>query len=423
MFELYFMVSALDHSSKPVCLGKRREQWLVERRRLSLTKQMTTKRQPVYVLIEKRPDLCKITADLERETVIGVDLEADSMFHYRERVCLLQISTRFQNFVIDPLALGGDLSPLAPVFADSSVQKVLHGADYDIRSLHRDFGIEVRSLFDTQIAARFLGLKETGLASLLKERFEVFIEKKYQKRDWSQRPLPANMLAYAAQDTYHLLPLARMFEEELRAKGFLFCVEEECELLSKVRQSPSEGAPFFMKFKGAGKLNSRSLAVLEAVLQFRDQEARRRDLPPFKILGNVPIMEMAEKKPITENDLEEIEGLSPRQIKALGSSMLRKIQKALELPEDVLPAYPRKIRKSIAPGAAKRVKVIKEWRELRARELGIDPALLCTNVHIESLALANPKDLKDLEGIDGMMRHWQKQVFGREICALLKTIG
>lgn len=378
--------------------------------------------QPQYILVEKYPDLYRIGAGLQKEEAIGVDLEADSMFHYQERVCLVQISTRTQNILIDPLAVK-DVSPLTPVFADSRVRKVFHGADYDIRSLYRDFGIEVHSLFDTEIAARFLRFRETGLASLLRHMFGLIIEKKYQKRDWSQRPLPADMLAYAAQDTYHLLPLARIFEEELRAKGFLFCVEEECELLSKVRQSPSEGAPFFVKFKGAGKLNSRSLAVLEAVLQFRDQEARRRDLPPFKILGNVPIMEMAEKKPITENDLEEIEGLSPRQIKALGSSILRKIQKALELPEDVLPAYPRKIRKSIAPGAAKRVKVIKEWRELRARELGIDPALVCTNVHIESLALANPKDLKDLEGIDGMMRHWQKQVFGREICALLKTIG
>ena len=112
-------------------------------------------KEPTYILVETHADLCRIASEIEREEAIGVDLEADSMFHYREKVCLLQIATTCEVFLIDTLTVK-DLSPLAAVFADSHIRKIFHGSDYDIRSLHRDFGIEVDPLFDTQIAARFL---------------------------------------------------------------------------------------------------------------------------------------------------------------------------------------------------------------------------------------------------------------------------
>jgi len=236
--------------------------------------------QPAYLLVKDRSNLSRIAAGLERETAIGVDLEADSMFHYWEKVCLIQISTPLQDILVDPLSFD-DLSPLSPVFTDPNILKVFHGADYDIRSLYRDFGIEVNSLFDTQIAARFLGIMETSLASLLKERFGVFVAKKYQKKDWSKRPLSADMLAYAVQDTCHLLPLSRILEKELRIKDRMFCVEEECALLSRVRPVPPDGSPLFLRFKGARRLDPRGLAVLESILQLRDEMAIRRDLPPL----------------------------------------------------------------------------------------------------------------------------------------------
>ena len=127
---------------------------------------------PAYLLVKDESNLGHIAAALEKEKAIGVDLEADSMFHYQEKICLIQISTSIQNILVDPLFLE-DLSALLPVFANPDIRKVFHGADYDIRSLYRDFGIEVNSLFDTQIAARFLGIRETSLASLLKERLGV----------------------------------------------------------------------------------------------------------------------------------------------------------------------------------------------------------------------------------------------------------
>jgi len=377
--------------------------------------------QPAYLLVKDRSNLSRIPAGLERETAIGVDLEADSMFHYQEKVCLIQISTPLQDILVDPLSLD-DLSPLSPVFADPNIRKVFHGADYDIRSLYRDFDIEVNSLFDTQIAARFLGIRETGLARLLKERFGVLVEKKYQKKDWSERPLPAAMLAYAVQDTCHLLPLSRILEKELRVKGRLFCVEEQCELLSNVRPVPPDGNPLFLRFKGASRLDPRGLAVLESILQLRDDTARRRDLPPFKILGNAPIMEIVERKPVTEKDLGRIKGLSARQVRMLGRSILKKTDESAKLPENELPAFPRNTEERTGVRLSKRVRALREWREQRAKEMGIDPSLVCTNDQIHSLALAHPKRRRDLEDID-TIKAWQRRLFGSEICYILKGIG
>jgi len=378
---------------------------------------MTKNKRP-HILVKNKDHLNRIATELKKERAIGVDLEADSMFHYQEKVCLIQISTPKRNIIVDPLALNG-LSPLAPVFSNPKIRKVFHGADYDMRSLYRDFGIEVYALFDTHIAAKALGISKTGLAALLKERLEVTVDKKYQKMDWSKRPLSPGMLAYAVQDTCHLLPLSRMLEGELREKGRLWSVEQECERQAQVRPAPPDANPLFVKFKGARKLDPRGLAVLDSILRLRDDRARCKDRPPFKILGNEQIMEIAVKKPLVKGDLLQIKGLSARQVKMLGPSILKRIEKCLSLPENELPAFPRRTEQRFGAKVSKRIKVLRSWRKQRAEEMGIDPALVCSNAQIESLALAFPKNLKDLEGID-TLRAWQRRLYGREICCLLK---
>lgn len=374
-----------------------------------------------YMLIENDADLKKIIPELKGESAIGVDLEADSMFHYQEKVCLVQISTHRLNIVIDPLSVK-DLSPLAPVFADPRIRKILHGSDYDIRSLYRDFGIEVHSLFDTQIAARFLGLRETGLASLLQEKFNVSSDKKYQKKDWSQRPLPAPMLQYGVQDTFHLLPLAGILERELMEKGRLFCVEEECELLSRVRPNSSKGRPFFPSFKGAARLDPRSLAVLENVLVLRDQLAKRRDCPHFKVLGNKPIMEIVRIKPVTKTDLAGIKDLSLKQIDRMGRSLIEKVREGLNLPDEALPVYPKKVWQRLRSKERARVKELKSWRDRLGGKWGVDPAVICTNAQIEAIAIANPGKSEEMEGIKGV-RKWQIKLFGPDFCNVLQKSG
>ncbi len=381
---------------------------------------MSTKRFS-HVLVADKSSLGRMAAELEKEPAIAVDLEGDSLFHYREQACLLQISTRSLNILVDPLALK-DLSLLSAVFASLRVQKIFHGADNDIRALHRDFGIEVKSLFDTQIAARFLGSKETGLATLLKQKLGVHIDKKYQKKDWSKRPLPPPMLDYAVQDTFYLLSLSAMLKEELCTEDRLAWVEEECRVLSKVRQDPPAKGPLFFGFKGASRLDRTSLAVLESILQLRDETARRRNLPPFKILTNTPIMEIVEKKPKSQLELSSINGLSARQIRTLGDSILKRTEQAMNTGEEELPAFPRNRRRQMDSRVSGRVKALKAWRKRRARDIGIDGSVVCTNAQIDAIAFIFPHEQEELAAIPGL-RVWQRELFGGEICALLQNSG
>ena len=384
-----------------------------------------------YLHVENRDALLKIVSILENEAVIGVDLEADSMFHYQEKVCLLQFSTPSCNILVDPLAVN-DLSPLAPIFKSPEILKIFHGADYDIRSLYRDFEIEVNALFDTQIAARFLGLRDIGLASLLKGKLDITLKKKYQKKDWSQRPLPTSMLEYAVHDTCHLHSLWRILMAELQKTDRLSFVEEECQLQTTVRSPVPGDEPMFLKFNGAGRLDRRSLAVLESLLQLRDQVAKRRDLPLFKVIGNSQVMALAKRKPVKMGDLQNIRGFSPLfkkngQINPLCAVILKAVTPALSLPEKELPVYPRKRSENISPRVSERLKHLKEWRDQRGGEMGVDPALVCTNAQAKTLALSNPHDPDDIKAWASKpglgIKNWQREQFGMEICGLLKEWG
>ncbi|MBW2047683.1 MAG: HRDC domain-containing protein [Deltaproteobacteria bacterium] len=376
---------------------------------------------PEYTLIENDTDLRELPVLLEKEPAIGVDLEADSMFHYQEKVCLIQISTRTLNLIVDPLSVK-DLSALAPVFAHRGIRKIFHGSDYDMRSLYRDFRIEVHSLFDTQIAARFLGMRETGLASLLYNQFQVSSDKRYQKKDWSKRPLPEPMLQYGVQDTCHLIPLAEILEKELMEKGRLFCVEEECELLSMVRPNSAGNGSLFSTFKGAAGLDQRSLAVLEKILHLRDRLARQRDCPHFKVLGNRPIMEIAQMKPLTLADLARVKELSSKTIDRMGQSIIKGVREGMDLPESMLPLFPKKPWHRLKPKEARRVKRLKIWRDRLGEEWGVDPSVISTNAQIEAIAVANPGRPQEMAGIKGI-RRWQVRLFGHDICALLREAG
>jgi ribonuclease D len=363
--------------------------------------------------IDTSPRLEEAARILGQAEIIGVDLEADSMHHYFEKVCLLQIATEWASYILDPLALK-DLSALRPVFSNPRIRKVFHGADFDVRSLYRDFRIEVENLFDTQLASRFLGLRETGLEALLRTRFQVELNKKYQRADWSQRPLSPEMLEYAAMDGRYLVPLARLLEGELEEKGRLSWVEEECLFLSKVRFTPLRLAPLYLKVKGASRLDPRSLAVLEALLEFREGQARKMDFPPFKVLGNEALLELAIQRPLCLEKLETGKPLSRKQIDRYGAHLVREIHRAMAIPPEDLPVYPREARPDLPSAVRKRVKALKTWRDLRAKSLGMEPGILLNNALIRDLALRNPQSPEEL-GKNSGLKNWQQVHFGQEI--------
>ncbi|MBW2573846.1 MAG: ribonuclease D, partial [Deltaproteobacteria bacterium] len=289
-----------------------------------------------YQMVETAAGLEKAAGALEKEKVIAVDLEADSMYHFKEKVCLIQLATEKTSVVVDPLQID-NFSILKPLFYNPDIQKIFHGADYDVRSLYRDFKIKINNLFDTELACRFLGIKETGLKAVLKTFFEINIEKKYQKKDWSKRPLPEEMVEYASKDVIYLLPLARILIDKLEEIDRLSWVLEECHNLSKVRPVLPNEDPLFLKFKGAGRLKSKSLAVLEALLQYRKSVAEKKDKPLFKIIGNDSIMKIATARPVTLRSLKGGKALSGRQISMYGNDLIQVVAGALKITERGLP--------------------------------------------------------------------------------------
>lgn len=363
-----------------------------------------------YLFIEKQEDLEKILPHLFQSNNIAVDLEADSMFHFREKICLLQLGTESQNFVLDPLAIS-DVSPLAPIFADPSVRKIFHGADYDIRSLFRDFGFQVRNMWDTELATRFLGYSSSGLDTVLKNRFGVFLDKKFQKKDWSRRPLSDEMIAYAAGDTHYLLPLSDLLRSELKNKNRLEWVREEFRILQQVRGGDPEERPLFLRFKGAGRLKPRELAVLEALLSFRLEMARRKDKPAFKILGNETIFHITKLMPTNLAQIRSKKIVSPKLCNMYGEGIVDAVRFAMDLPEKELPRYPKKKTLRVTPEVAARIQAMKEWRDELGRELELDPALLCNKALLTHLAHLNPSNQEAFRKVPEM-RAWQQELLG-----------
>jgi len=402
---------------------------------------MTSPAVPPFRLIQTLPDLQRLCRELSGQMVVGVDTEADSLYHYFPKVCLIQMSTAQNTFVIDPLSIQ-TMDPLHAIFANRSIKKVFHGADYDVRSLFRCFRIEVNNLFDTMVASQFLGEKETALAAVVQKRFGIALDKKYQRANWSKRPLNHDMLLYAAHDSVYLIKLYGELEKALRSKGRLRWVEEECEILSRdsaVDGNPAhrdanranslkghmpEGTntaapPLFRRFKGAGRLAPRDLAVLEEILQFRERIAMEKDKPPFRIFPNSVIQKLVKAKPDHRAALKKMRDLPRDFMKRYADGVLDAIQRALSLPGSSLPSFPKPPRPPRDRKKEARLRLLKTWRGLKAKDLELEPGLMCNNQLLQAFAEQDPRHVDDLKAIE-KMRVWQRKAFGREIIQVLK---
>lgn len=371
----------------------------------------------VYEYIDSENKLKTACRSLSKEKRIAVDLEADSLYHFQEKVCLIQMSANGSNFVLDPLAIP-NLSPLAPLFADGNIQKIFHGADYDVRSLYRDFGIVINNLFDTELASRFLGVASTGLDAVVNDHLGISLDKKYQKKDWSVRPLPSEMIDYAAGDVMYLLPISATLMDALERKDRINWVFEECDLLSNVRPVSNDAQPLFLKIKGAGRLSPRALATLENILNIRQEVARKKDRPLFKVFSNRAALALAAACPMTLDALKETGVLSKHQSSMYGSHIVTCIQKAMEMPENTLPSYPRNRKPRPSADVSPRIKTLQEWRNTKSEALGMDAGLICNRSLATRLAVVNPSRVEEMNAIEEM-KGWQKAAFGEEILAVL----
>ncbi|MDY0221978.1 MAG: HRDC domain-containing protein [Desulfobacterium sp.] len=371
-----------------------------------------------YTLIETEEDLAARCELLKTEKRLAFDLEADSMHHFKEKVCLVQIADSRDSFVVDPLPMD-NLSALKPVFEDPSITKVFHGSDFDIRSLDRDFDIHVNNLFDTEIACRFLGIHKRSLAALLEKHFDLTLDKRFQKTDWSRRPLSKEMITYSVNDVAYLLELSEILKRRLEDEGRLAWAEEEFELQTMVRHDNNGDEPLFMRYKGAGKMGRRTLAVLENLLHLRKTMAEEKDRPLFKIISSEAIAKMAANQPETLGQLKELRALSPRQADMYGTQCVAAIMEGLKTPEKKLPLYPKKRIPEMPPQVPERIRSLKEMRIAASNRTQIEPGFLLNNTLITAIALASPETPEELAKLDGM-RNWQMEALADDILSTLR---
>lgn len=361
-------------------------------------------------LVQTQSDLDHLVAELGRQPLIAVDTEAASFHRYRDRVYLLQLSSRDTTAVVDPLAV--DLVPFGAMLADPSVEVVFHDADYDLRLLDREFGFRATHLFDTRVAAQLLNEPGVGLAALLEKYLGVKLDKRFQRADWSARPLSAGMLEYAAADTRNLLELRDILRNHLIELGRLAWAEEEFQLLEGVRWAGADDSePAYLRMKGAKALRGRALAVLREVFGWRDAVAKKADKAAFRIINNEPMLAIAQNPPTDLNGLRAIPGVGHDLVERRGSDLLGAVERALAIPERDLPRVDRPPRLPADPAFDARVERLKAARNAEAARLDLAPGVLCPNGTLEAIARAQPATRDDLATVPGL-RRWQALEIG-----------
>lgn len=373
----------------------------------------------VLQLIEDRADFTALLAHLGGEPLVAADTEAASFHRHRDRVYLLQLSSRTETWLVDPLAVEG-LPGFGALLADPGIEFVFHDADYDLRLLGHEFGFRAERLFDTRVAAQFLNEPGIGLAALLEKYFGARLDKQFQRADWSQRPLSQPMLAYAATDTRHLPELRDALRHRLVELGRLSWVEEECALLTQVRwPEPPPPEVEALATKGARALSPRALAVFRELYVWRTQAAEALDRAAFRILGNEAMFAMAERPPATLAELGGVRGVGRDLVERRGADVLRAIQRGLAVPEAELPRYPRAPRHRMDPAYEGRVERLKAVRVELASRFDLAPGVLSPNWLLEGVARAAPRNLDELRQVPGV-RQWQLKEFGPDLLAAIQ---
>ena len=375
---------------------------------------MQTEIDPNTILIvNDEKTLANCIKQLRNSREISVDTESDSLFVYYEKVCLIQISANDQSYVIDPLETG-DLSALNDLFADPDILKIFHAAEYDLMCLKRDFHFEFNSLFDTMVAARMLGRKEVGLGALIEEEFGIHLDKKYQKANWGVRPLTKEMLQYAVSDTRYLSALKDRLQAELRERNMEELAEEDFARLCRIHPGLAEpAAPVWWKASGGTELTPSEMAVLQGLCEFREKAAQQRDIPPFKVISNAALVNIALENPASENALRRIKGVGDNTVKRYGKSILQ-INKSWRTRKKI-PMPPTQQRPS--NGILSRRENLKLWRKNTGLKMDVPSDVILPRDILEDIAVSGPRTESELKEImkDSPVRF---EKFGKEILGI-----
>ncbi|HEY3345793.1 MAG TPA: HRDC domain-containing protein [Anaerolineaceae bacterium] len=386
---------------------------------------------------------------------ISVDTESNSLHAYQEQVCLIQFSTTEEDYLLDPLALT-DLTLLAPIFDDPGIEKIFHAAEYDLICLRRDFHFQFANMFDTMVAARILGRQAVGLGSMLEAEFGIHADKRFQRANWAQRPLPAAQLAYARLDTHFLLPLRNILRQELAAASRLELAEQDFQRMAKIfsnghgpeldptaeagsrppsaaRRSgvqPQAGAEAagasavqeaeapdgVWRISGIQDLSPRQVAILSELVAYRNRQARASNLPAFKVLSNQTLIAIAQAAPASRPALESLDALSSYQFTRHASGLLDGVHKGLNAPPLRRPSTPRPDDRYL-----QRMEALRGWRKHMAQSLGVESDVILPRDLLYSLVDHNPQDIAGVEALL-VDSPWRAAHYGPDILSILKSL-
>ena len=354
--------------------------------------------------------------------VVALDTEAASFHRYHDRIYLIQLSTPTVTAVIDPLGVG-DLAPIGAMLADPEIETIFHDADYDLRLFDKQYGFHARRLFDSRIAAQFLGEPGIGLAALLQKYFSVQADKRFQRADWSARPLTEPMLEYAAGDTENLCELRDILRAQLIEKGRWSWVQEEFVLLERTRWTGAphdDPATSYLRLKGAKVLDRRALALLREVYVWRETTSAKLDRAAFRVLGNEVLFQLAQHPPRTLEDLARVKGIGRDTLDRRGPEILAAIERGLAIPDKELPRIERGPRRVPDPAFEARLEAMKRVRNSLADRYQLQPGVLCPNGTLEAIAAALPVNLEALAGVSGV-RSWQVNEIGAPLLEAMQS--
>jgi ribonuclease D len=373
------------------------------------------------VMITDTDSLAQACEAMKGEPVLGIDTESDSMYSYQEKVCLIQISDRKQDYIIDPLAVK-DLSPFLELLSDPDVIKIFHGADYDIVSLKRDYNCQIPNIFDTMVTSQILGLPKVGLADLVNRYFDVKLDKKYQRYNWAKRPLLQEHFDYARGDSHFLLPLREILLHKLNETDRTNIALEEFDRLSlrSWKEKPFEPNDF-VRMKHISDLDETGLRVLRALFTYRDSQAKGMNRPPYKVIPNQVLLLLARKRPQTLDELNQMVRSGSSMVRRHGSAMVDVVKAGMV---DEVPLLNRKRETGErAPHGGRETErlfqKLKVWREQLVKTESIPMAMSASNNQLKILAGWRPEDLEGLRALPDL-RNWQIE---RYSAAWLEILG
>lgn len=353
-------------------------------------------------MIDAESSLAEFLTQLEAAEWVALDIEADSLHSYPEKVCLIQIRIPDQDALIDPLA-SLDLAPMWKILKGKEI--IMHGCDYDLRMLRRDFGFKPRQVFDTKEAARLVGLRQFSLANLVQTFEKVTLDKGSQKANWSLRPLTPAMEQYALNDIRYLQPVAARLKDRLNELNRLSWHRETCErLIKECSIIPEVDQDRVWRVKGSFHLKPKELAVLRALWKWREKQAIQRNQPPFYVLQHNKLVKIAQAA-ANQNGYHSL--LPKRWSQRKRRSIQGVIDRALALPPSDYPKRLRNTNTQLPPVSPEKVEKLKKRRDARARDLDIDPTLIASRAMMEHLT-------RNWEANKNHLMKWQRELLEKQ---------